>query len=61
MKGRSVIVIAHRLSTVQAADRIAVLENGRISMTGSHDELIERGGLYRELVELQLRTRTEPE
>ncbi len=61
MKGRSVIVIAHRLSTVQAADRIAVLENGRISMTGSHDELIERGGLYRELVELQLRTRTEQE
>ena len=54
MRGRTVLVIAHRLSTVSAADRIAVLENGRITMTGTHDELIARGGLYRELVELQL-------
>ena len=57
MKGRTVLVIAHRLSTVQSADRIAVLEDGRISMTGCHDELIARGGLYRELVDLQLRAR----
>ncbi len=56
MKGRTVLVIAHRLSTVQSADRIAVLEDGRISMMGSHDELIGRGGLYGELVDLQLRT-----
>jgi subfamily B ATP-binding cassette protein MsbA len=54
MKGRTVLVIAHRLSTVQSADRIAVLENGAISMTGTHDELSRRGGLYQELVRLQL-------
>ena len=54
MKGRTVIVIAHRLSTVQSADKIAVLEQGRISATGTHDELSSRGGLYQELVRLQL-------
>jgi subfamily B ATP-binding cassette protein MsbA len=54
MKHRTVLVIAHRLSTVQSADMIAVLENGVISMTGTHDELATRGGLYQELVRLQL-------
>jgi subfamily B ATP-binding cassette protein MsbA len=54
MKHRTVLVIAHRLSTVQSADRIAVLEDGMISMTGTHDELTARGGLYQKLVKLQL-------
>ncbi len=54
MHDRTVLLIAHRLSTVKGADRIAVVEEGRITMTGSHDELMLREGLYRELVELQL-------
>jgi subfamily B ATP-binding cassette protein MsbA len=54
MKGRTVLLIAHRLSSVRAADRIAVLEGGRIVEEGTHDSLLERSGLYRELVELQL-------
>jgi len=55
MKGRTTVVIAHRLSTIQNADRIVVLEDGRVSMMGSHEELLRQGGLYRELCELQLR------
>ena len=54
MTKRTVLVIAHRLSTVQSADVIAVLEDGAISMTGTHDELAVRGGLYQKLVRLQL-------
>jgi subfamily B ATP-binding cassette protein MsbA len=53
MTGRTVFVIAHRLSTVRRADRIAVLENGTISDTGAHDELIQKLGTYRRLYELQ--------
>ena len=51
MLGRTVIVIAHRLATVQEADLIVVLEHGRISQQGSHDDLMSQGGRYRELCE----------
>jgi ATP-binding cassette subfamily B protein len=53
MTGRTVIVVAHRLSTVRRADRILVLEHGRVSQSGTHEQLLASGGLYRELVALQ--------
>lgn len=53
MNGRTVLVIAHRLATVQEADSIVVLERGRITEQGSHDSLMQRGGRYRELCERQ--------
>ncbi|MBL6801651.1 MAG: ABC transporter ATP-binding protein [Cyanobacteria bacterium] len=53
MKGRTVLVIAHRLATVQEADQIVVLERGRIVDRGNHDELMQRGGRYRDLCERQ--------
>jgi subfamily B ATP-binding cassette protein MsbA len=53
MEGRTVLVIAHRLSTVRRADRIAVLEDGRITQMGSHDELLAQGGTYSRLYHLQ--------
>jgi ATP-binding cassette subfamily B protein len=53
MQGRTTIVIAHRLATVQRADRIVVLEGGRIVDIGRHDELIARGGLYARLAAMQ--------
>jgi ABC-type multidrug transport system fused ATPase/permease subunit len=53
MRGRTTFVIAHRLATVRRADRILVLEHGRIVEQGTHSTLLERHGLYRELFDLQ--------
>jgi subfamily B ATP-binding cassette protein MsbA len=53
-KGRTVLVIAHRLSSVRRADKIAVIENGRMVQFGSHEELIVREGVYRRLYSLQM-------
>ena len=53
MKGRSTLVVAHRLSTIQEADQILVLHRGEIRERGTHAELLKMGGLYARLYELQ--------
>ena len=55
MIGRTTVIIAHRLSTVASADRVLVVEDGRIVEAGRHAELVARGGLYKRLVDRQLR------
>jgi ABC-type multidrug transport system fused ATPase/permease subunit len=59
LKGRTSIIVAHRLSTIRTVDRILVIQNGRISEAGTHDELLARGGAYRSLYELQSLTEEE--
>ena len=54
LKGRSALVIAHRLSTVRNADKIIVLDRGRIAEVGNHAELMQRGGLYSQLYQRQM-------
>ena len=53
MAGRTTVVIAHRLSTIEHADQVVVLEKGRVAETGTHAELLARGGLYAHLHALQ--------
>ena len=54
LRGRTVIIIAHRLSTVEKANRIIVIEKGGVVEQGSHTQLLSRGGLYAKLVQRQL-------
>lgn len=53
MKNRTSIVIAHRLSTIQEADKIYVIQDGEVIEEGKHSQLIEKGGVYRKLIEIQ--------
>ena len=56
MRGRTSLVIAHRLNTIRHADRIIVLDSGKIVEEGTHQRLLDKNGLYTKLYEAQLRT-----
>lgn len=56
MKGRTVLVIAHRLSTVKTANTVAVISDGAVVESGTHDELLDKNGVYTALVRRQLQT-----
>ena len=53
MNNRTTLIIAHRLSTIQNADKIIVLDGGKIIEQGSHSQLINRNGLYKKLIDMQ--------
>lgn len=59
MRGRTTLIIAHRMSTIQGADQIVVMANGRIAEMGTHEALLARGGLYAALVRSPAETRTD--
>ena len=59
MVGRTSIIIAHRLSTIKNADRILVMDKGRLAEDGNHEELMEKNGLYAHLYQIQYRNNEE--
>lgn len=61
MQGRTTLVIAHRLATIQKADRIAVLDQGQLVEIGTHEALVAQSGVYARLASLQFRINTTPE
>lgn len=60
MEGRTTLVVAHRLSTIRNADKILVLDQGKIAEEGSHEELLAKDGIYRQLHEIQFREKASP-
>jgi len=60
MRGRTTLVVAHRLSTIEHADRVVVLESGQVAEDGTHDDLLQRGGLYARLHALQFGAELRP-
>ena len=53
VKGKTLLVIAHRLNTIQSADQILVISDGKISQKGTHDELISKPGIYQDFVNIR--------